>query len=98
MTRKAVFFAVFIEDGQRRIVSLILWLLGVNLGFFLDYSGRCDAHMCLPVFEVCGQADENVQLLQLKRITARPLASGTPTLRIRLWPRFTSQTRHQSSS
>ena len=26
------------------------------------------------------------------------LAPGTPTLRIRLWPRFTSQTRHQSSS
>jgi hypothetical protein len=45
MTWKAVLFAVFIEHAQRRIVNLILWPLGVNLSFFLDYSGRCDAHI-----------------------------------------------------
>jgi serine/threonine protein kinase len=55
ITWEAVFFAVSVENGQRRIVNLILWLLGVNLGLFLDYGGRFDAHMCLPVFEVCGQ-------------------------------------------
>jgi hypothetical protein len=56
MTWKAVLFAIFIEHGQRGIISLIVWLLGVNLGFFLDYGGRFDAQMCLPVFEVCGQS------------------------------------------
>jgi hypothetical protein len=55
MTWKAVLFAVLIEHAQRRIVNLIFWLLGVNLGFFLDYGGCLDAHTCLPVYEVCGQ-------------------------------------------
>ncbi len=47
MTWKAVLLAVSVENGEGRIISLIFWLLGVNLSLFLDYGGRFDTHMCL---------------------------------------------------
>ncbi len=38
ITRKAVFFAVFVENGEGSMVSLFVRPRGVNLDFFLDYG------------------------------------------------------------
>ncbi len=55
ITWKAIFFAVFIEHGQRRIISFIVRLLRIKLGFFPDYSGRFDAQRCPSIYEVCSR-------------------------------------------
>src|SRR5450755_1618459 len=44
ITLRPVRFPICVQEQQRRVISLFVRLLGVNLGFFLDYSGRVDAH------------------------------------------------------
>src|SRR6266705_917178 len=77
ITWKAVLFAVFIEHGQRRIVNLILWLLGSTLVSFLTTAVAVMLICAFQSLKSAGRCPTSSlsPTSSLKGITARPPSS-----------------------